>query len=65
MWKCILQEDVTLEYKSSCCYVLWQLDGSRRASQCDDAHLSPLVSGAVREETYMRVYLVFLSVIDM
>ena len=49
MWKCIIQEDVMLECKSTCCYVLWPLEGSRRASQCDDAHLSPLVSSAVME----------------
>lgn len=31
------------------CYVLWPLEGSRRASQCDDTRLFPLVSNAVMD----------------
>lgn len=41
-------EAAELECKRTC-YVLWPLEGSRRASHCDDARLRPLVSNAVMD----------------
>lgn len=51
MCKCILLEKrcfwfeaAMLECKSTCCCVLWPLEGSRGASRRDNAHLFPPVS---------------------
>lgn len=47
-------EAATLECKSTCC-VLWPLEGSMRAAQCDDSNLSAAVRGCNGEETIRRL----------
>lgn len=47
--RCVWSETAMLEHKSTCCYVLWPLEGSRRAGQCEDTLLFALVSDAVMD----------------